>query len=394
MKAVARLMLMLLPPALFSLPAQAQDADLTAPPRDAVLAVITQEASAEVARLTNPEAHRQPRRAPVADGASAPFLVAAMQLSLAADVPSVSDYVARAAAKGPLPDDVDERLYERDGRPDRLKLLAQRLGDALPDLVWRPAPKRLTWPGCDALFLGPAAYARLSVLTGDPKYLQAMDAAWWESYDRLWDADAHLYACGRRTRAVKTASPGGEGAVMAGLARVLEIMPADFPSRPRYVALYQDMVARTIARQGEGGVWRRYPRDLADAEVLDTALEIYAVGFGINHGLLDRQAYLPHVLKAWEALGGHVPHAAAGPFILAGLQIMTLGDPATPLPVPLIVRDPTKTITPEAERTIGTVERPDTVSEARVRPSASDPITDDPSYRSPKTIISRPASPR
>ena len=386
MKAVALLMLMLLPPALFSMPAQAQDADLTAPPREAVLAVMTQEASAEVARRTTPEAHRQPRRAPVADGASAPFLVAAMQLSLTADVPAVGDYVARAAAKGPLPDDVDERLYERDGRPDRLKLLEQRLGAALPDLVWRPAPKRLTWPGCDALFLGPAAYARLSVLTGDAKYLQAMDAAWWESYDRLWDADAHLYACDRRARAVTTALPDGEGAVMAGLARVLEIMPADFPSRPRYVALYQDMAAQVIARQG----------DLAapDTKATRAALDTYALAFGINHGLLDRRTYLPHVLKAWAALGGHVPHAAAGPFILAGLQIMALGDPVTPLPVPVIVRDPTKTITPEAERPAGTVERPGTVSEARVRPSASDPITDDPSYRSPKTIISRPASPK
>jgi len=377
-KAVALLMLMLLPPALFSMPAQAQDADLAAPPREAVLAVMTQEASAEVARRTTPEAHRQAGRAPVADGASAPFLVAAMQLSLAADVPAVSDYVARAAAKGPLPDDVDERLYERDGRPDRLKLLEQRLGAALPDLVWRPAPKRLTWPGCDALFLGPAAYARLSVLTGDPKYLQAMDVAWWESYDRLWDADAHLYACGRRARAATTASPDGEGSVMAGLARVLEIMPADFPSRPRYVALYQDMAAQMIARQGEDGVWRRHPRDLAD-----TALDAYALAFGINHGLLERQAYLPHVLKAWAALNGHVPHAAAGPFILAGLQIMTLGDPAMPLPVPVIVHDPMKTTSPEAERPAGTVERPGTVSEARARTSASDPITDDPSYRSP-----------
>ncbi len=394
MKAVARLMLMLLPPALLSMPAQAQDADLTPPPRDAVLAVMTQEASAEVARRTGPEAHRQPRRAPVADGASAPFLVAAMELSLAADVPAVGDYVARAAAKGPLPDEVDERLYERDGRPGRLKPLEQRLGDALPDLVWRPAPKRLTWPGCGALFLAPAAYARLSVLTGDAKYLQAMDAAWWESYDRLWDADAHLYACGRRTRAVTTALPGGEGSVMAGLARVLEIMPADFPSRPRYMALYHDMAARVIARQGADGVWRQYPRDLADAEVLDTALETYALAFGINHGLLDRRTYLPRVLEAWAALGGHVPHDAAGPFILTGLQIMTLGDPATPLPVPVIVHDPLKTASPEAERPAGTVERPGTASEARARTSASDPITDDPSYRSPKTIISRPASPR
>jgi len=379
-KAVALLMLMLLPPALFSMPAQAQDADLAAPPREAVLAVMTQEASAEVARRTTPEAHRQAGRAPVADGASAPFLVAAMQLSLAADVPAVSDYVARAAAKGPLPDDVDERLYERDGRPDRLKLLEQRLGAALPDLVWRPAPKRLTWPECGSLFLGPAAYARLSVLTGDPKYLQAMDVAWWESYDRLWDADAHLYACDRRARAVTTASPDGEGLVMAGLARVLEIMPADFPSRPRYVALFQDMAAQMIARQGELAA---PDAEATDAEVLDTAFDTYALSFGINHGLLDRRTYLPHVLKAWAALGGHVHHAAAGPFILAGLQIMTLGDPAMPLPTPVILHDPMKTTSPEAERPAGTVERPGRVSEARARTSASDPITDDPSYRSP-----------
>ena len=435
----------LLPLVLVFLPAAAGAQDVGVPPRDAVLAAVTREASAEVARLKTLDAHPERPRDSVtgltANWVSGAFLIGAERLADTTDAPDVRDYVVRAAGKfnyalagaeAPVNlinannitlGEVYEALYQRTGQPGMLMPLQQRLDYTLPYLTQGPAPKRLVWWWCDALFMAPAVYARMSVLTGDPKYLQAMDTAWWRTYDRLWDADAHLYARDERfvterdSHGKKIMWSRGEGWVIAGLARVLEVMPADFPSRPRYVKLYQDMAARLIQLQDADGLWPSSlldPAAFPEGETSGTALETYGLAFGINHGLLDRATYLPHVLKAWDALNRHilpdgllgqvqttgdqpVPTAAdhtgmyaSGPFIMAGLEIARFNDPATPLPSPVIVHDPeTMAIkpTPQSERPATAFEQSEAARKVQERQAtkalAYDPVTDDPSYRSP-----------
>ena len=56
---------------------------------------------------------------------------------------------------------------------------------------------QLTWWWCDALFMAPPALARLSIITKDPKYLDAMDKEWWQTADLLYDKDEHLFFSGR-----------------------------------------------------------------------------------------------------------------------------------------------------------------------------------------------------
>src|SRR6185312_14920003 len=89
-------------------PAAAGAQDLTVPPRDAVLAVVTREASAEVARLKTLDAHPERPRDTVtgltANWVSGTFLIGAERLAGTADLPpdqlqDVGDYVARAATK-------------------------------------------------------------------------------------------------------------------------------------------------------------------------------------------------------------------------------------------------------------------------------------------------------
>ncbi len=435
-----------LPLVLAGLPmaATAQVTPLAVPPRDEVLAVVGREASAEVARLKNLDAHPELPRDNVtgltANWVSGAFLVGAARLTAA---PEVRDYVVRTASKfnyalagaeAPVNlinannitlGDVYEDLYERTGQPGMLMPLQQRLDYTLPHLTRAPAPKRLVWWWCDALFMAPAVYARMSALTGDPKYLRAMDVAWWRTYDRLWDADEHLYARDERFLTQRDATghkimwSRGEGWVIAGLARVLEVMPADFPSRPRYVKLYQEMAARLIQLQGEDGLWRSSlldPAAFPEPETSGTALDTYGLAFGINHGLLDRATYLPHVLKAWTGLTRHIlPNGllgqvqttgdqpvptqadyvgmyASGPFILAGLEVAKFGDAATPLPVAVHVQTPGAPMMgppPGAQpaKDASAFEQ----SEARrkvqerqaTRALAYDPVTDDPDYKSP-----------
>ena len=101
----------------------------------------------------------------------------------------------------------------------------------------------------------------------------------------------------------------GNGWVMAGLARVLDAMPSDYPSRPKYIGQFRQMAERVASLQGRDGLWRP---GLLDAhayplpEVSGSAFFIYAMAWGINHGILDRATYLPVVTRGWQGLLEHV----------------------------------------------------------------------------------------
>lgn len=361
------------------------------PARQDVLAIVARSAAAEVARLKDIEANPSPTpvrgRWPVnTNWISATFFVGAMKLVDVQPVPDVLDFSLRTArhfnyahqgdgapvhlinADDQAIGDLYQAIYLRTGSPGTLLPLKQRLDYTLPYLTFTPQPERLVWWWCDSLFMAPPVLARMSAITGDPKYLYAMDVQWWRTYEKLYDREQHLYA--RDARFVDRRSANGkkifwargEGWVLAGLSRVLEVMPADFPSRPRYVALFQEMAARIASLQQEDGLWRASLLDtqaFPEPETSGTAFFTYALAFGINHGLLDRSAYLPTVLKGWEGLNryllpsgilGQVQSAgdqpvptkrettalyASGGFILAGLEVAELGKPVTALPITL-----------------------------------------------------------
>src|SRR5207249_5457812 len=91
--------------------------------------------------------------------------------------------------------------------------------------------------------------------------------------------------------------------------RVLQYLPENFPDRQKYVDLHKRMAAKIIALQGEDGLWRSSlldPDEFPSPETSGTALFTYALAWGINNGTLDRETYLPHVLKAWTGLVGKV----------------------------------------------------------------------------------------
>jgi rhamnogalacturonyl hydrolase YesR len=262
--------------------------------------------------------------------------------------------------------DLYEELFARRRQPGVLMPLRQRADFALPFLAREPAPQRLVWWWSDALFMAPPVLARLSALTGDPSYLQAMDVQWWRNVDRLYDRNLHLmlrderFLTRRDDSGRKIVWSRGDGWVMAGTARVLESMPADFSSRPRYIALFKDMAARIVRLQRPDGLWPASlldPAAFPEGETSGTAFYTYAFAWGINHGILDRRKYLPAVLKGWAALNAHLlPNGllglvqktgdqpvttrpedtgpyAQGAFLLAGLEVINLGKPVAGLPL-------------------------------------------------------------
>jgi rhamnogalacturonyl hydrolase YesR len=198
-------------------------------------------------------------------------------------------------------------LYEI--RRDPLMLSAYRA--AIDNMMASPRQGREDWWWCDALYMAPPGIARLGAITGDRKYFAFLNEMFWDSTDFLFNKGEGLYYRDKNYFSSKTRNgkpvfwSRGNGWVMGGTVRVLQYLPADDPGRPRFVQLHQQM-ARALARcQGEDGLWRP---NLGDAdeypipETSGTAFDCYAIAWGINNGLLDRENYLPVARRAWRGL--------------------------------------------------------------------------------------------
>jgi unsaturated rhamnogalacturonyl hydrolase len=165
------------------------------------------------------------------------------------------------------------------------------------------------WCWSDALFMAPPAWVALAKATGDRRYLAHADAEFWATTDYLYDKQDHLYFRDSRFIARRDAAGRkifwgrGNGWVFAGLARILNDLPADHPSRPRYQALFKQMAAKIVSLQGEGGYW---PVSLLEPqttpETSGTGFFVYGLAWGVNHGLLPAARYRQSLDRGWHAL--------------------------------------------------------------------------------------------
>ena len=203
-------------------------------------------------------------------------------------------------------------LYESERDP---AMLTPTRADIDAMLQRTDDPSKPLWWWCDALFMAPPVLANLSTITGDRKYLDFMDREWWITSQRLYDPEQHLFARDasfldkHEANGAKVFWSRGNGWVLAGLVRVLTAMPADYPTRPNYVAQLRQMAKAVAAIQGPDGLWRPGLLDAADyklPEVSGSAFNTYALAWGILAGILDRKQYLPVVQKAWTCLLTHI----------------------------------------------------------------------------------------
>jgi rhamnogalacturonyl hydrolase YesR len=229
---------------------------------------------------------------------------------------------------GPRPRHADDyciaqtyaELYLEEGDRRTIEPTVERF-DAM---IARPRPGPVVgwseddnWSWCDALFMAPPAMALVAEATGELRYLDLMNTMWWETYDYLYDPEENLwYRDGEFTIQPDGSQPctangrkvfwsRGNGWVLAGLARVLEHMPADYPDRPRYQRLLREMASALVRVQGEDGLWRSSlldPEEYPLPESSGTGFFAYGIAWGINNGVLDRETYLPAVRLAWKGL--------------------------------------------------------------------------------------------
>ena len=167
----------------------------------------------------------------------------------------------------------------------------------------------------DSLFVAPPTLAMLARATSDHKYLDWMNAFYWDVYAELFDRHEGLFYRDARFIGANTKNgckviwSRGNGWVFAGLPRILHYLPKGEPGRDRYEALFKTMAAAIAARQGKDGLWRSNladPDEFPMPETSGTGFFIYGLGWGVREGVLDPTAYLPVVKKAWVGLAGCV----------------------------------------------------------------------------------------
>lgn len=168
---------------------------------------------------------------------------------------------------------------------------------------------QVRWCWSDALFMAPPAWTALSALTGDTRYFAHADREFQATVDTLYDPQEHLFY--RDSRFIGQVGPTGKkvfwsrgnGWSYAGVARVLQFMPADHPRRAAYETLFRQMSARLVQLQGDDGYW---PVSLlvpgGPPETSGTGFFVYGLAWGVNEGLLPADRYAPAVARGWAAL--------------------------------------------------------------------------------------------
>ena len=167
------------------------------------------------------------------------------------------------------------------------------------------------WCWADALFMAPRTWLMLSNATGESRYFDYADSEYWATTDFLFSEEHGLFFRDSLyfTQKSDNGNPvfwsRGNGWVFAALPLIIESLPSDHPSKPRYLSLYREMARTLVKLQNPNGYW---PASLMDAdkvitpETSGTGFITFGLAWGVNRGLLRDQATMTAVEDGWRAI--------------------------------------------------------------------------------------------
>lgn len=171
------------------------------------------------------------------------------------------------------------------------------------------------WSWADALFMAPASFYNYARLTGDNNSCDFAHKQWLAVQDYLYSKEDSLffrddrYFTERSTNGKKIFWARGNGWVMGALPRILEALPKGHKYRMHYETLFKTMAAKIKHIQMKEGLWTCSlldPKELYIGESSGSSFFGYALAWGINNGLLERDEYKDCVMGAWKSLSDNV----------------------------------------------------------------------------------------
>ncbi|MES2648498.1 MAG: glycoside hydrolase family 88 protein [Bacteroidota bacterium] len=174
----------------------------------------------------------------------------------------------------------------------------------------RPLPNTL-W--LDDLFMSVPALAQMGKLTGESKYYDDAVKQVLQFSERMFVKEKGLFMHGWSQQmnphpAFHWARANG-WAVMT-MVELLDVLPNSHPGRAKVLAQLQAHIKGLASYQSGTGFWHQLlDKNDSYLETSATAIYTYSIARAINRGWIDKKAYGPMVLLAWNAVATKVNNA-------------------------------------------------------------------------------------
>jgi unsaturated rhamnogalacturonyl hydrolase len=171
----------------------------------------------------------------------------------------------------------------------------------------RPQPDTL-W--LDDLFMSVPALAQMGKLTGERKYYDDAVRQVLQFSARMFNKEKGIYmhgwVQGMDAHPEFHWARANGWAVMA-MVELLDVLPPEHPGYPPVLAQLRAHVKGLAAYQDGTGFWHQL-LDRSDSylETSATAIYAYSIARAVNRGYVDKKAYAPVAMLAWNAVAGKV----------------------------------------------------------------------------------------
>jgi unsaturated rhamnogalacturonyl hydrolase len=171
----------------------------------------------------------------------------------------------------------------------------------------RPQPNTL-W--LDDMFMSIPALAQMGKLTGERKYYDDAVKQVRQFAQRMFNKDKGIYmhgwVQGMDVHPEFHWARANGWAVMA-MVELLDVLPADHPGRKAVIEQLRAHVKGIASYQDGTGFWHQLlDRNDTYLETSATAIYSYAIARAVNHGYIDKAAYAPVAMLAWNAVATKV----------------------------------------------------------------------------------------
>lgn len=169
------------------------------------------------------------------------------------------------------------------------------------------------WWWVDGLYMVMPVMTKLYKLTGKQIYLDKLYEYYKYAEDLMLDPETglfyrdakYIYPKHKSVNGLKDFWSRGNGWLFAGLARIINDLPENYPHRFHFINQYKKMAEALKSVQQKDGYWTRSLLDAQHApgpETSGTAFFTYGYLWGMNNGYLKPSKYKKAVLKGWNYL--------------------------------------------------------------------------------------------